>query len=122
MEYSPEILNTSGLLLGIIGVLIIFIWGPPQPEHSTGISLGLEDATPINKSGKTVAEHNKDVEKREKFYSKMSRIGLLLIMIGFAFQLVAIWTPERKESHHKKQKTGDISLNEKNVPDKKQDR
>ena len=113
MEYNPEILNTIGLLLGIMGVLIIFIWGPPQPEHFTGIALGLEDGTPIDKSGKTVAEYNKDIKKRKRFYSRVSRIGLLLIMLGFAFQLMSIWIPEREKSHHQKQKASVIILNEK---------
>jgi len=95
--FDPKILNTIGLILGILGVLIIFIWGPPQPEHSKGVSLGLEDATPIDKSGKTVVELNIEVKNRKKFFSRMSSLGLALIMVGFAFQLLATWMPGTKK-------------------------
>ena len=85
--------NILGLLLGMLGVGFLFKWGPPQPPHETGISLGLEDNTPIDGSGETLAEHNKAVEARRQFYTKMSRLGLCLIFLGFFCQLVAAWCP-----------------------------
>jgi hypothetical protein len=27
----PRLLNLAGLILGIVGVLVIFKWGPPMP-------------------------------------------------------------------------------------------
>jgi hypothetical protein len=48
-------LNTIGLVLGIAGVLIIFRWGPPQPDFDEGVSLGLE-ADNVLANGKKVAE------------------------------------------------------------------
>ncbi len=68
-----KIVNTIGLTLGIVGVVFIFIWGPPQPQLELGISIGLEDATPIDNSGKTVAEYNKEV--KGLYCSKCKFIG-----------------------------------------------
>ena len=34
-------LNTIGLLLGMAGVVILFIWGPPQPDLDPHIKLVL---------------------------------------------------------------------------------
>jgi hypothetical protein len=86
-----QILNSIGLGLGMVGVIILFIFGPPQPTLESGVSLGLEDATPIDSTGKTVAEYNRDVEKRRRNHSIISKIGLGLIFLGFAFQFWAIW-------------------------------
>ena len=95
MDLDPKWLSNIGLSLAILGVFFIFKWGPPQPEHTAGVSLGLQDGTPIGKSGKTVAEYNREVIKRKKFYTVMSRFGLILIMVGFALQLWATWLPTK---------------------------
>jgi hypothetical protein len=95
---NSRLLNTIGLALGIIGVLFLFVWGPPQPSFETGVPLGLEDATPLDGSGKTVAEHNRQIEAKRKFYTNMSRVGLCLILVGFALQLWAVWLPEPNPS------------------------
>ena len=87
--------SSLGLALGMVGVLLLFKWGPPQPPHETGVTRGLEDATPIDDSGKTVADHNREVERRQRFYARMSRIGLALIFLGFLCQLVAVWWPSK---------------------------
>lgn len=87
-------LNTVGLIFGILGVIIVFIWGAPQPDFTTGVSLGLPDGTVIDqKTQKTVADRNKEVLDMKKVYSYRSRFGLFLIMIGFGFQLCAVWVP-----------------------------
>jgi hypothetical protein len=91
---TSQVLNTIGLILGIIGVSFIFKWGPPQPSFEAGVSLGVEDATPIGDTGKTVADHDREVAVQRRRYTRMSRIGLLLIMIGFALQLCALWIPD----------------------------
>ena len=62
---NSKSLNTIGLALGLIGVIIIFIWGPPQPILEEGIKLGLEDNTPIDDNGKTVKEHNEETTKKD---------------------------------------------------------
>ncbi len=85
---EPIWLNTAGLLLGIIGVFMVFIWGPPQPEHSTGKSLGIE--------GPMVDDYDRKVIKRKAFYTRMSRLGLFMIMTGFALQIWALWLPHKQ--------------------------
>lgn len=90
---TSQTANVIGLVLGIVGVVLIFIWGPPQPNLHTGISLGIEDATPIDDTGKTVADHNREVEALRRRHIILSRLGLALIGLGFAFQLAATWLP-----------------------------
>jgi hypothetical protein len=74
---------------------MVFIWGPPQPALTPGVSLGLENGTPIDGGGKTVADFNREVEKRRRTYTCMSRIGLIFIMVGFLLQLWAVWLPAK---------------------------
>lgn len=88
-----RILNTIGLGLGIVGVLILFIYGPPQPQLEPGVALGLEDATPIDSSGRTVADLNEEVAARRQRHERMSKLGLGLVALAFLFQLGATWAP-----------------------------
>jgi hypothetical protein len=90
----PRLLNTIGLVISIIGVVFLFFWGPPQPSFEPGVNIILEDATPISNSGETAADHRRHVEAQLKFYTTMSRVGLCLLMVGFALQLIALWFPE----------------------------
>jgi hypothetical protein len=75
----------------MIGVLIIFRYGPPQPKLEEGVGLLVEDGTPLS-DGRTAGEHDRDVARLRATYSRMSKIGLLLVFLGFAFQLWATWT------------------------------
>jgi hypothetical protein len=72
------------------GVLMLFIWGPPQPTFEEGVPKTLELGTPLP-GGKTVGEHNEETRCKKVFYKRMSGIGLGLIGVGFAFQLWAVW-------------------------------
>lgn len=83
--------NTIGLSLGIIGVVLIFFWGPPQPILNPGVNLELEDATPIDSNGKTVADQNRETEARKTRHAIISGTGLVLIAAGFLFQLLSTW-------------------------------
>jgi hypothetical protein len=86
-----KLLNVIGLIFGMIGVAIVFVWGPPQPNFESGTGLGLEANTPLP-SGKTVAENDRETQLRKKRYSLMSRFGLIFLFIGFVFQLLAtVW-------------------------------
>ncbi len=72
--------NTIGLLLGIVGVAILFIWGPPQPDLDPHI--------------KMVLEKQDDFTKRlRRRHEIMSRVGLGLVGLGFLVQLIAVWLP-----------------------------
>ncbi len=80
-------LAALGLTLDLVGVGILFLYGPPQPVLEEGIGVGLEDGTPIDPDGKTVAEHKKEVRRRRWRFLTRSRFGLGLIFVGFALQL-----------------------------------
>ena len=79
---------------------MLFTWGPPQPSFEIGIGIGLEDNTPIGNTEKTVADHNREVKAKKRLYSRMSKLGLLLIAIGFGFQFVAVWIDRPKINTH----------------------
>ena len=87
---SPKELNTVGLILGMVGVVLIFRWGPPQPTFEEGVGIGLEDGTPLA-DGRTVAEHDVEVRALRTKHNKMSRAGLSMVFSGFALQLWAAW-------------------------------
>jgi hypothetical protein len=93
---TPQTANTIGLVLGIIGVVLIFIWGPPQPNLEPGVALGIEEATPLDRTDNTVADQNRAVEARRCRHIIFSRLGLALIGIAFGFQLTATWLPARR--------------------------
>jgi hypothetical protein len=75
-------LNTIGLVLGIAGVLIIFRWGPPQPNFDEWVSLSLE--------GPEFEHMVEDVRRLKRQHEIMSSIGLGLIGLGFGAQLAAV--------------------------------
>ena len=92
MKNKSKKLNTLGLFLGIVGVVLLFCWGPPQPKLEKGIGIQVEAETIIN--GITVKEHDSLIERKKVRFERMSRVGLSFILIGFAIQLVAIWVPD----------------------------
>ena len=85
---APQWLNSIGLVLSMIGVIVIFFFGPPQPNLETGTPILLENASPLPGGG-TAADRDQDVQKKRIRYSHISKGGLLLIFFGFAFQLLA---------------------------------
>jgi hypothetical protein len=83
-------LAAFGLILGIIGVLMIFKWGPPQPSFQEGVHLSIAPRTPMP-DGRTAEEHVDDARRQRSKCNRMSKTGLGLILIGFIFQLVDAW-------------------------------
>jgi hypothetical protein len=79
-------LNTIGLGLGVAGVVILFIWGPPQPTFDEEAYLLL--------TGPDV-QHVEDVRRLKHQYQIMSSFGLVLIGLGFGAQLMAVWRAPR---------------------------
>jgi len=77
-------LNTVGLALGMVGVVIIFIWGLPQPD--------------LDPQGKLLLAAPPDVATMllRTHYENMSRFGLILIFLGFVAQLLATLPSRRK--------------------------
>jgi hypothetical protein len=89
---SNRWLNILGPCCGMVGVVVLFLWGPPQPTLETGVSIGIEDGTVIDqKTGKTVADHNRDIERKRVRYDILSKTGLGLVGVGFLCQFLAAW-------------------------------
>ena len=89
---TNKTLNSIGLFFGMAGVCIIFFYGPPQPDLSLGVGIGLSDGNIIDNKGTTVKQHDIEVSKLRETHSKWSAIGLILIGIGFLLQFVSVWT------------------------------
>jgi hypothetical protein len=80
------LLNSAGLMLGILGVVLIYEWGPPQPSYELGRYIRLEQSVAI-------AQEELALLKQKAVAWSMSAIGLGLIGLGFVFQLAAVWVP-----------------------------
>jgi hypothetical protein len=87
---GSTILTASGLLLDIVGVAMLFKYGPLQPSPHTRPGIALEDNT-LCDDGRTVKEHEIENEELLKKYDSRSKIALSTIIIGFLFQFVAVW-------------------------------
>jgi len=79
-------LNVIGLILDITGVMLLFVYGFPQPTHEEGVAMCLEDNTKLP-DGRTVAEHDVEVRTTKSRYLVRSRLALGLVILGFGFQL-----------------------------------
>ena len=77
-------LNLIGLMLNVIGGLLIFRWGPPQPSFEKFTVIITEDEDPV---------HVAEVSALERRHRIMSRVGLGLIILGFILQLPAAVRP-----------------------------
>ena len=85
-----QFVNSFGLLVDILGAVILFKWGFPQPSFDEGVGLGLEDGT-VLEDGLSVAEHNYLVRAEKERHNRISKLGLALLILGFGFQIVATW-------------------------------
>jgi hypothetical protein len=83
-------LTAFGLILGMIGVAVIFLWGPPQPSFQEHVVRTVMNATPMP-NGRTAQQHADDARRTRVFYGRMSRFGLILIFVGFLLQLIDAW-------------------------------
>jgi hypothetical protein len=72
-------LNSIGLVLDIVGAIILFKYGLPENINRKG-EVGLV-------TGETDAE---EVAKAE-LYDRWGRVGLILLILGFALQLIGNW-------------------------------
>lgn len=88
MTELPRLLNLAGLLLGMAGVLVIFKWGPPMPDFSEGVALGLGPNT-VFVDGTKVSDMIEAARRLKRVHSIMSRVGLGLIGFGFLAQFIA---------------------------------
>lgn len=88
--YTWSIINALALVIGFAGALIIFIYGPPQPNLEEGVGRRLEDGTRLA-NGMTVKEHNEAQKKLKSRHVFRSRFGIALIGASFLMQLFAAW-------------------------------
>ena len=69
--------NSFGLVLDIVGIVLIWLYGIPEPISHRGaqyLTTGLTD--------------EKEKKKAERFHA-LSKVGLELIIIGFVLQLAS---------------------------------
>ena len=74
-----DVINSVGLALDIGGVILLFIYGLPEPISKTGATNLIVET-----------QNNEDVEKWKR-YKKKSYLGLALLVLGFSLQLVSNW-------------------------------
>ena len=74
-----SIVGSLGLFLDIIGAMLLFFFGlPPKIDRDGSINIITEQ---IDEGEKKKAEK----------YDLIGRSGLILLILGFALQLLAIW-------------------------------
>ncbi|WP_202350266.1 hypothetical protein [Mesorhizobium sp. 113-1-2] len=88
---TADILNTIGLTMGMLGVVLIFIWGPPLPDFEETVSLAIQPAT-VLADGTKISDIIAANQKRKRRHKIISSIGLGLIFFGYGAQLCALWT------------------------------
>ena len=79
---SAACINSVGLVLDIIGVILLFIFGLPNRFVSDGpptntLSFGWDP------------DSVKQWEKRWNWYERVSRFAVVLLVLGFALQIVS---------------------------------
>jgi hypothetical protein len=74
-------LNTSGLILNAAGVLLLFYFGMPYRTRTEG------------KHPRTFVLLDRDeIQKTERRYDLLGRLGLSLILLGTVLQVYANWS------------------------------
>jgi hypothetical protein len=69
--------GTLGLVLDIIGVLLIYLYGIPNDLNAKGLIYKVCEGT------------DEDEVKKYKKCKRRSDFGLILVLIGFVFQLIS---------------------------------
>lgn len=84
MCLSPQAIGLIGLFLDILGVIALFVYGPPS------IDLTKDGHTylPYNANDEAITSPNRRKYKRHKF---MSFLALSLLLSGFLTQAYATW-------------------------------
>lgn len=83
-------IGSIGLLLDLVGVILLFKYGFPQPDFSQGECLGLGDDIEVE-PGITAGERDMRRQKEKVLYTKISTRSLVLIILGAILQGVALW-------------------------------
>jgi hypothetical protein len=83
-------LTVAGLAVEAVGVVIIFIWGPPQPDFSESVHLALQSRT-VLRDGTKVADIIAATKRKKLRHAILSRMGLGLIFVGISMQGWDTW-------------------------------
>lgn len=86
----PETLNVIGLSMNFVGAILICFFGLPQPSHAkTSLNL-LGENTEFN-DGTSVKSRDDKINRTKAGYTFMAVFSCLLMALGFALQLVAVY-------------------------------
>jgi len=91
MTPRAQIINSIGLALALLGVAILFWFGPPQPAFELGTGIAVENDTPIDATGRTAKQRDQETTRLRQKHSRWSKVGLGFVFLGFVFQLWATW-------------------------------
>lgn len=78
---TSQIVASIGLGLDILGVLILFRFGFPQPSFDEGIKIVARDTE----------GHAEGVKRERRRYESLSTLAAFLIVAGFLLQIAAVW-------------------------------
>ena len=87
---TSQELNSLGLILNIVGVVLVFFFGFPQPSHEESVGISLENGT-VLADGTSVASLVAEAKRRKRRYLIFSNLALTFMLVGFALQLWATW-------------------------------
>ena len=81
---TPAHITSVGLILDVLGVIALFYFGPPTlnitKEGSKILPFRSDDPEETRKNRTLAAKHD-----------RMSKLGLVLLCLGFCFQLASNW-------------------------------
>ncbi len=72
----PDVINSAGLALDIVAVILLFFYGLPAEVRKEQMMTWGEDAEQVRKWNRN---------------KKISRLALALLVFGFLLQLVSNW-------------------------------
>ena len=88
---TGDLLTIIGLSADIVGVLILFKYGFPQPSYDEVSVTALEASdNTVLADGTSIAQLKADLAKRKKLYRTMSFTGLFVVLLGFVLQLLGV--------------------------------
>jgi hypothetical protein len=83
-------LNTVGLIANMIGVVLLFFFGFPQPTHNEEVTVTVEPEAEVEE-GRKAADIMMENRRRRRFYLSMSLVALIIMVSGYGMQLLALW-------------------------------
>jgi len=78
---ESNLINSAGLVLDIVGAMMLAKFGLPP------------DFNPLGESALIIEKINQDEVNKGNLYRRLGRIGIALIVAGFALQLVSNFWP-----------------------------